>query len=370
MKWHLEHILNIIACLTLPGTTFADTNTGNSLRGAIGAAIKYDPNINLDLGPRANPSTGDLITQALARLSLRRSLSNKAWLETRLSGVANWHVEHADKNWYFGRARLSAGYNLGKNELGFSNELRSYTVPKEKTTSFLRNTAILNARRTLSPRWQLNLGYGNIATFYPDNDNFNYVMNGAFLEIRNTWDFAFSTYYAYDLQSYQGRYNAELNDPTASPEEGSRHTFKLGFDWVFNRNVLNGSYFFQIDRSRGEGLSQIGGFEGDEESLDTEAEFDFVKHKATLLYSRRLTPKLSLSSYEELIFKNLSQRDHPTLGLLDRNHTLFLSSTSLTYKLRDDWVFKIRYLFRTRQSSVNTEDYKDHLFFLGAEYRF
>ena len=110
------------------------------------------------------------------------------------------------------------------------------------------DSAIVNYRRKFSSRWQLNLGYENIATFYPDNSNFNFVMNGSFMEIRNIWNFAFSTYYTYDLQFYEGSYNADLNDLASSPREGFRHTFKLGFDWVFHQNVLNGSYF--CNRSR------------------------------------------------------------------------------------------------------------------------
>ena len=377
MKRTVYHsILSAVICLAIlsvsAGASAPSAGPDNDyiVSGAIGVAAKYDSNLNLIRKTSANDLAADFINEVLGRLSVKRGIGNRAWLETRLAGLANWHVENTEKNWFFGRIGLSLGYPFGKSDLGFSNELRNYTIPKEDDVGFLRNTAILTYRRTLSPRWQWHMGYENIATFYPENTPFNYIVNGAFLEVRNTRSVDFSTYYAYDFQFYQGSYDAELDDPTGSPEEGFRHTFKLGFDWVFDRNVLNVSYLFQMDNSSGEGLNLNGGFEGNEESLDVDAEFDFVKHKATLLYSRRLSGKLTLSSYGEFILKDLSDRHSPALGLHDRNDTLFLSSTYLKYKLKTDWLLKVRYLLRIRQSSIDSEDYQDHLLFFGTEYRF
>ena len=65
---------------------------------------------------------------------------------------------------------------------------------------------------------------------------------------------------------------------------------------------------YQIDSSESMALDQIGNIEGQEDSQDSEAEFDLKKHKATLLFSQRLNEKVTISAYEEVIFKTGKMR--------------------------------------------------------------
>ena len=117
-------------------------------------------------------------------------------------------------------------------------------------------------------------------------------------------------------------------------------------------------------------MQQIGDFEGNENSQDSEAEFDLSKHKVTLLYSRRISRQLTLSSYAEFIHKKFHSEDDPPIPRKKRTDSLYLSSTHLKIRWSRDLAFKLRYLFRANQSSVNSQDYRDHIVFVGPEYRF
>jgi hypothetical protein len=229
---------------------------------------------------------------------------------------------------------------------------------------------LLSYKKVLSPLWQLRIGYDNVVTRYPQSRSFDYAMNGFFAELRTTWSLDFSTYYTYDFQAYQGSFDPLENNPNSSPDEGMRHTGELGFTWLLSPSqTLSGAYLFQRDVSE-MGVQRIGEFEGREESQDSEAEFDLYKHKATLLYSRRLSPRLILSSYAEWISKNFDEEDDPPLARKGRLDALFLSSTHLKIRWSEELSLKLRYLFRANQSSLDTQDYQNHLVFLGPEYRF
>jgi len=218
--------------------------------------------------------------------------------------------------------------------------------------------------------WQVRVGYDNIATRYPHSGSFDYAMNGLFGEIHNTWNLAFSTYYTYDFQAYRGNFDPLENNPNSSPDEGSRHTGKCGFDWLISGSqILSGTYLFQLDVSE-MGVHQIGDFEGSEESQDSEAEFDLSKHKVTLLYSHRVRRKLTLSSYAEWIRKKFHGEDDLPIPRKRRTDALFLSSTHLKIRFSRDLSFKLRYLFRTNDSSLDSQDYLDHILFVGPEYLF
>ena len=360
----------VVCSLAGAGVDCGGTHQGHTIEGAIGLVTKYDSNIELRPGVKTRDLTDAFIHEPQARLSVNRSIGDRGWLDAEVFGLANWHLEHQRKNWYFGVANLALDYNLGKSQLSFSNDFRNYTIPQADTVGFVRNTGMLTYKRALSPFWKLNLGYENVATYYPENSALNYVVNGVLVEVRNTWSSTFSSYYSYDFQHYHGSYNAEFADPVSSPEKGFRHTFKIGFDWVLNRNSLSGSYFIQTDDSSGEGLNQIGGFEGNEESLDLEAEFNYLKHKGTLLYARRFTARLTLSSYQEFVLKDLSKRNSPTTGPRDQDDALLLSSEYLKFKLYNHWFLKSHYLLRMKRSTLKAEDYRDHMLSIGAECRF
>ena len=340
-------------------------------RGTAGVYAKYNSNLTLvDEQSTDRDQKDAFIGEPSADLRLSRGGGPDWWLDLGFSGRADLHSEHVEENWFFNRGYLSLGRALGEDSINFSSEIRYFTVPDRDQFDFLRHTGLLTYKKVFSPLWQLRIGYDNIITRYPESRRFNYSMNGLFVEIRNTWNLDFSTYYVYDFQAYQGSADPLENNPNHSPSEGDRHTGKIGFDWLISgTQTLSGTYLFQRDVSE-VGGQQIGDFEGLEDSQDFESEFDFGKHKITLLYSRRLSRRLMLSSYAEWIRKKFDSEDDPPFPRGTRIDKLFLSSTHLKIRWSEDLTLRIRYLFRLNQSSLGSQDYRDHILFFGPEYRF
>ena len=344
---------------------------GIRLSGTLGVYAKYNSNLTLVDEKSTGFDRKDAFVGApAADLRLARSWGPDWWLDLTLSGQADWHTEHAEENWFFNRAHLSLGRAFGEDSVNLSSEIRYFAVPDRNGFDFVRHTGLLTYKKVLSPLWQLRVGYDNIVTRYPNGRSFDYSMNGFFAEIRNTWSLDFSTYYIYDFQAYRGSFDPLENNPNSSPDEGGRYTGECGFDWLLSGSqMLSGTYLFQLDVSEA-GVNQIGDFTGHEDSQDSEAEFDLSKHKVTLLYSHRINRKLTFSSYAELIRKKFHSEDDEPLPRKRRIDSLLLSSTYLKVRWTRDLSFKIRYLFRTNQSSLDSQDYRDHIIFIGPEYRF
>lgn len=344
---------------------------GVRFSGTLGVYAKYNSNLTLvDEKSTGLDRKDAFIGAPAADLRLAKSWGPDWWLDLAFSGQADWHTEHAEENWFFNRAHFSMGRAFGEDSVNLSSEVRYFAVPDRDRFDFVRHTGLLTYKKVLSPLWQLRVGYDNIVARYPHGRNFDYSMNGFFAEIRNTWSLDFSTHYIYDFQAYRGSFDPLENNPNSSPDEGGRYTGECGFDWLISgAQTLSGTYLFQLDVSE-MGVHQIGDFEGNENSQDSEAEFDLSKHKATLLYSRRLSRKLTLSSYAEWIRKKFHGEDDEPIPRKGRTDALFLSSTYLKIRWSRDLSFKIRYLFRTNQSSLDSQDYRDHIVFVGPEYRF
>lgn len=340
-----------------------------SFRGTVGLYAKY--NSNLELTESWGGKLEDaFIGEPAADLRLTKTWGPDWWLDLEFSGQADFHAGHTEENWYFNRGRFSLVRALGEDAISLSSEVRHFTTPGRDQFDFFRHAGLLSYKKTLSALWQVRIGYDNILTRYPRSRSFNYAMNGFFAEVRNTWSLGFSTYYSYDFQAYRGSFDPLENNPNASPDEGTRHTGEIGFDWlVSSAQTLSGTYLVQSDVSE-VGVRQIGEFEGREESQDLEAEFDLGKHKATLLYSHRLNRRLLLSSYVEWLHKGFDSEDDPPAPRMRRTDTLWLSSTHLKFNWSEELAFKIRYLFRANQSSLASQDYRDHILFLGPECRF
>ena len=341
--------------------------------GTAGVFAKYNTNLNLNNGEEVGAGTKEaFIGEPTANLLMAKSWGPFWRLDVAYTGHANLHSEHEEENWYFNRTRLSLVRRLGGNGIHLTSELRHFTVPDRDAFDFARHTGILSYKHTLSPLWQLNVGMQNITTRYPQTRSLDYGVNGAFIEAHRTSSFNLSSYLSYDLQVYEGTSNPQEFPDVSAPEDGVRHTLRTGFDWLVSaRQTLSGTYMYQIDTSESViGLDQIGTVEGTEDSQDNDAEFDLKKHKATLLFSRRVNDKVTISAYEEFIIKAWEEEEEFTVLQNARDDLLFLSSLFVKYKWSDRTHLKFRYLFRTNDSSFSANDYIDHIVFVGPEVRF
>ena len=339
--------------------------------GTIGVYAKYNSNLELvDESSTGIDQKDAFIAEPTADLHLAKSWGTDWWLDLAYTGHANFHGEHTDENWYFNRTHLSLVHKIGRHALNLTSELRHFTEPRDERYDFFRHTGILSYRRTLTPLWELRLGYESIITRYPETRSLNYSVNGAFVEARNTWDFNLSTYYSYDLQLYGGTADRRENLPDLVPDDGSRHTLRTGFDWLFPpRHALSGTYMLQIDRTESEFELLIPEHEGQEGTQYIDAEFDLVKHKATLLYSHRFTNRVTLSLYEEWIRKRWDDQDELQVPREDRTDNLLLSSALVKVRWTDTLRIRFRYLYRANASSADIKDYRDHVVFVGPEWR-
>lgn len=357
-----------LALLCAHATAGSAQSAGWRWQGNVEGFGKYNSNLTLLSADGPLDAKDAFLTGLSGRLSGSRSLG--AWrLDTQLAGITNLHTEHAEEDWHFARGRAGLRHPLAGGTVELSNEARYYTVPDRDTFDFLRNFALLSWRRPLSERWQLRGGYESILTRYTQSRDFDYTVHGVLLELRTRWSLGFTTHYLVDLQRYHGEATPQDVEAEASPQDGNRAMARAGFDWLFaGRHSLSGTYSLQADEAD-LGVQQIGDFEGPGGSQDIEAEFDLVKHKATLLYSFAFSRRLLLSSYAEWIRKRFDAEERHKRQLPKRADSLLLTATHLRLRLDERLSLKLRYLYRGNRSSVDLLDYGNHIFAVGLELR-
>ncbi len=372
-------IVFVVAILLVPGYAPCEEDSDPKIvSGKVSVAGKYDSNVDLISEEVHNdPNIDDKIeeawiTEVAALISFTSPWTSPWHLGFELYGLADMYVQTFDDSWGIGRANAYLGYRFGANSISLTNEAKYFTEPDDTDFDNLRNSASLVYTRIFSSLWQARTGYENIANYYPESQFFNYYVNGGFVEIRNSWLPALATYYSYGFQYYQGSYNSSTQDPLSSPEAGYRHTGEIGFESFFaEKNSLIGSYTYQLDDSSGQSVEQIGDFRDDNENLEVDAEFNFAKHKGTLLYSHRFNDRFTLSLYEEVIHKTFFERNKAQLFMgKERTDQLFLSSVWFKARMFSELYAKTRYLYRMNQSSSDYDDFQDHVFLLGFEYRY
>ena len=373
-------VVVFLVALITPGIAVANQEDGEKVvSGYVSVAGKYDTNVDLtseEVAPDAFVEDDEIedafITEVSALILFSSPWASPWSFEVELYGLTDLHVKAMDDTWGVGRTNLYLGYSFGSNTISLLNESRYFTEPDDTELNNFRNAASGVYKRIFSRLWQGRIGFENIVHIYPESRFFDYFVNGGFAEVRNTWLPTFNTYYSYGLQFYYGSYNSSTRDLRSSPEAGFRHTGEIGFESFFARkNSLIGSYSFQVDDSSGQGVEQIGNIRGEDDNLEVDAEFNYAKHKGTLLYSHRFNDRFTLSLYEEYIHKIFFERNKEQLfSGKERTDQLFLSSVWLRSRLVSDLYAKARYLFRMNQSSLDFEDFQDHIFLLGLEYRF
>ena len=369
-----------VALVALPAPSRADAGEAEetAVSGELSVAGKVDDNIDLarQEDPEGDPRS-DLIAELAGRVRLERAVGDHWYLTAALGLRGDLLSEHTERRHRHADGTVYLGYQFGDNAVSLLDELHCFDEPGEAEFDRCRNAASLVYRRTLSPRWQLRGGYENVAAYYHNSEFFNYHLHGGFIELRNPWTEALSTFLRLGRQYYLGSYNAQTGDPESSPSSGTRSSGTVGFDLLLSgHDSLSGTGSVQVDSSSGQGVNQIGARSVDDEALEVDAEFDFVKLRLSLLYSHRLGRLLTLSVYQELIRKNffdepLRQRREVEDGPKpERIDVLWLGSAWLSARLSDQVYAKARYVHRRNHSTVRAEEYRNHIFYLGLEYRF
>ena len=354
-----------------------DSDKEKVVSGKVSVASKYDSNVDLlDSVFPENSEETEIQDAFISEVSLQlvfQSLQDSPWFaQWELFGLTDLFVESIHDSWLLGRSNIYIGYDFDQNTISFSNDSSYFSEPDDIEIDNFRNTATLVYTRVIDDLWQVRLGVENILQVYPTSNFFDYYANGGFFEFRNIWIPAFSTYYGYHFHYYRGGYNASPDDQLGSPNASFRHTAEIGFESVFVvKNSMMGAYTFQADNTTDSGANQIGEIRGEDENLETDAEFDFYKHKGMVLYSHRFNDRFTLSLYGELLHKEFpSYRSDPDEDTEERRDLLWLVSTWFTARLYDQLYARIRYIYRMNQSNIPYEDFQDHIGTVGLEYRF
>ncbi|RME07340.1 MAG: hypothetical protein D6812_00345, partial [Deltaproteobacteria bacterium] len=174
------------------------------------------------------------------------------------------------------------------------------------------------------------------------------------------------------FQFYRGHGETEEHPFLNSPTYGFRHTVTVGMDAAFlGENTLFATYSLQLDTSSGESLHLVSAFEGDEETLDVETEFNFLEQKGTLLYTHRFPVEISASLFVELISKSFFNPEE-LFEITEHEHADLLLTVvpKLAFPLTAAWEIDLRYIFRMNASTREEEDFHDHVVNLGLTLRF
>jgi hypothetical protein len=371
----------VVAWVTFLGPATApcqESEEEEVVSGRVSVGGKYDTNVDLQSGDSAGDDADDeaaedaFITEISALLLWKPPVASSWSLGIEFYGLTDLHVEAMGDSWCIGRGNLSLAYGFGANTISLLNEGRYYSEPDDTEFDNFRNTASLVYTRVFSELWEARIGYENLLHVYPESDFINYQANGGFVEVRNNWTQAFSTYYGYHFHYYQGTGDSGTDETPGSPEKSNRHTAEIGFESFFARkDSLAGAYTFQADDSSEEGVTQIGEIRGEDQNLEPDAEFNFLRHEMMLLYSHKLNERFAISVYGELIHKTFPGPDDDEGSPdPDRTDVLLLTSLWLTARLQGEWYAKPRYLYRMNQSTVDSEDFQDHIVSIGVEHRF
>lgn len=368
----------LLLTLGLPIFGLAEEETPKIWSGQVSAAAKYESNVDLlsDDIPEESPDFEKIdsarVVEVVAAVGYRSSWTSPWHLEASLLGLCDVFVESISDTWAVGRADLTTGVSFGANEFGVSSEARYFTEPDDSEFDNLRNNASTYYRRYLSDVWQIGVGYKNVVHVFPDSAVFNNGAHGGYGEIRSNWTPGFSTYGRYEGLYFQGRGEMDDEGRLGAPSRVVRHSGEAGFEAYFaSRHALIGAYSYFTDDAEDDGASQIGEIQAEAENLESEAEFDLSRHKATMLYSVRLGERFALSFYNELQAKSFNQ---PILDVdrkvRDRDDFLWLTSTWLKARLTGELYGTARYLYRMNESSTRRFEFEDHIGLAGMEFRF
>jgi len=383
-------------------TTLAAEEEGAAgpLTGAVGFAGMYDSNLDRAWNmPGNDDAEGDFIYQLDAKLGWTLAWGGHWRMALDLHSLADWPLQDTDDSWFIENGEFYLGSSFGANTVSMLNNLRYFTTPDNEMLDLVRNAVTVTGKRAFSQRWTGLVGYENFLNHHPENSPFDYVMNGGLFEIRNTWTPLAYTYYAFDCLYYMGSRLSPNPLLPRPPADGYRYSGEIGFDVLFAlRHDLQGSYSYQMDRGsylkgkapasagplppppggqQGEQkpppmpLEQVGGFEGEQTSLEVDDEFNYAKHKASLLYSLRLDDRFSISLFNEYIYKDfLVTANAPVSFRDDRTDRLFLTSVWITARIQDRLFAKAYDVYRMNWPTNDSEIVEEHIVSVGLESRF
>ncbi len=360
-------ILATLLCLPAQ----AQNDAGWRFEADLRLGEKYDD--NLDLSSQEDP-TAEPEADFLTELGFggRMAHTFKRWevdIALRLRGdLPNTRPKRArlytGTEAYFG-LRIAPEHTLSISEQG-----DCFVEPQDTAFSVCRSFKSMAWAWAFAERWQLRLGVEhNDAIYFADRD-LSYDSGGPFLELRMPWSYAFTAWIRGAFIAYHGAFRAQTGDREGGPTEGARGGAELGIDWSLGHGVsLLATAQIQLDQSDSD-LLEVGRSDLQDQSLESDAEFNFRKARGTFLASWRLNPTFDTGLYGEFIRIAFLESPLRDAGGPDRLDLRWMASAWLGMKLDDSGLgAKLRYLIRRNHSTVDAEDYQNQILYLGLEQR-
>lgn len=349
-------------------STAGAQESGWQLDGAARVAEKYDNNLDLTALESPQEKSADAVTELGGRV--QGSYTGSAW-DLNLGGRLRGDMPNSTPS----RTRLYVASDVyiawqfaTNHSLSFQSQGDCFAQFDDGALNVCRVDNAIAWRWAIGERLVLRLGIEDHEALYFGDADLDYSINGLFLEVRVPWSYRFSVWARADALSYHQFFKGQT-EAEEEADEGDRASLELGFDWVPTSGLtIVGLVQGKVDESNNP-RRQVGGPDFPDNTLDTDAQFNFRKVRATLLTSWRIHPKWRLGAFGEVLRIAFFDVPDPIDAEPARVDVRWLLSGWLSYALTDQDHVQLQYLVRQNHSSEPGLDFDNQIISLGIERR-
>lgn len=326
---------------------------------------KYDNNVDLSALERAETRRADMVTEfGMAARAARTSARWDVDLGLRLR--VDVPVREADRLRIYSSPDAFVAWQFATNHSLSLNTVGScFSELFDDRFDVCRNLWGLAWRWSISDRFVLRLGIEKQDAYYFDTDALDYASNGPFVELRLPWSYDLLTWARLSLMVYDGA----LRSGTTI-DDGHRTTAEIGVDWspIPSVSVIATA---QIQKDDAEApVRQFGGPDFPDDALETDAQFNYFKGRATLLGTWRINNRFTVGADAEILRIGFYEAVIKGEEEPDRVDIRWLWSSFVKMRLTDSGLAaRLRYLTRHNNSSARGASFENNIYSLGIEQR-
>lgn len=340
--------------------------TGWAFDRHVRIAEKYDNNLDLTALESPRETRADAVTELGGRL--QGTYTGSTW-ELSLGGRLRGDMPNSSPS----RTRLYSASDVylawqftTNHSLSYQSQGDCFAQFDDNALNVCRVDNAIAWRWAIGERFVMRLGIEDHEALYTGSADLDYSVSGLFLELRVPWSYRFSIWTRIDALTYHQAFKGQSED---DEDEGDRASIELGFDWVPTSGLtIVGLVQGKVDESNNR-VRQVGGPDFPDNTLDTDAQFNFRKARATLLTSWRMHPKWRLGAFAEVLGIAFFDVPDPIDVEPSRTDVRWLLSGWLSYALTEQDHVQLQYLMRQNHSSEPGLDFDNQIISLGIERR-
>lgn len=347
------------------------------VEGTTGLTEKYDDNLDLT----AEEVSGDHVREAFAPQLDGQVRWGYAGDSLEFEHQLRLRFEFPDHDpsqlRFYEDDELYLGYDLNdRHTLSLTNLSDCFADVDDGRFDVCRDNILLAHRWAFATDWRLQWGlelhhaeYGDELPEPVRNSALDYSSVGPFAEVRYLQSYQLSYWTRLTGMAYTGAFRSQVSDTTTAPSEGVRFGQDLGLDWVGNTLSVFAIAGIEFDDSPETDLQTVDGTPLRDDDLETDAQFNYHKVRASLLGTWRLDETWTFGAYAEVINLSFVKKTLETAGELpDREDLRYLTSGWAAVRLSDPLSVKLRLTYRENRSTVRSESYQNFIGALGVEY--